>query len=317
MTVELGLTLNNDIKFSSFDLTMPKIITINGPFNFALTLRRYQAFGEDAANCYDGQTFCKVFKAHEKLYLLSLQMQNDAIVLEVWPKTRAQFVWQEAGRIAQKILGWHFALEDFYTFAQSDSVLKLLTEKFHGFRPTLAANLFESLITSITAQQINLRFAFAVRSRLTRRYGEKLSMNGKTYFAFPTPEKLARVRVPSLRRLQFTEKKSEYIIGLARAICAGKLDLESLPQQSDQEIAAQLLPLHGIGRWSVDWLLARGLGRGDAIAAGDLGVRKALQHFYFNGDQKSELELREFAQRWGEFTNLAVHYLLTGMALGA
>jgi DNA-3-methyladenine glycosylase II len=156
-----------------------------------------------------------------------------------------------------------------------------------------------------------------VRSRLTRRYGEKLPVKGKTYFAFPTPEKLARARVPSLRSLQFTGKKSEYIIGLARAICEGKLDLQALSRQSDEEIAAQLLPLHGIGRWSVDWLLARGLGRGEAIAAGDLGVRKAIQHFYFNGQQKSEQELRAFAQRWGEFTNLAVHYLLTGMALGA
>jgi DNA-3-methyladenine glycosylase II len=97
----------------------------------------------------------------------------------------------------------------------------------------------------------------------------------------------------------------------------GRLDLDSLARRSQEEIAEQLLPLHGIGRWTVDWLLARGLGHGDAIAAGDLGVRKAIQHFYFNGEQKSEQELRAFAQRWGGFTNLAVHYLLTGMALGA
>jgi DNA-3-methyladenine glycosylase II len=296
---------------------MPKIMSINGPFDFALTLRRYQAFGEDAANWYDGKIFRKIFGAQGESYLLSLQRQNDTVELDLWPRTRAQAVWQRAEHIAEKILGWHFPLRDFYKFAQNDATLKKLAEKFYGFRPTLAADLFESLVTSITAQQINLRFAFAVRSRLVRRYGERLSMNGETYFAFPTPEKLARVRVPSLRALQFTGKKSEYIIGLARAIHSGRLDLDSLARRSQEEVAEQLLPLHGIGRWTVDWLLARGLGHGDAIAAGDLGVRKAIQHFYFNGEQKSEQELRAFAQRWGEFTNLAVHYLLTGMALGA
>lgn len=296
---------------------MPKILSSNGPFNFALTLRRYQAFGEDAANQYDGQTFRKVFRAHDKLYLLSLRPQAGDVALDVWPKTRATLIAQEAERIAQQILGWHFPVQNFYKFAQNDPILRKLVESFHGFRPTLASDLFETLVTSITAQQINLRFAFAVRSRLIRRYGERLAMNGETYFAFPTPEKLARVRVASLRALQFTEKKSEYLIGLARAISAGKLDLDHLAQQSNEAIAEQLLPLHGIGRWTVDWLLARGLGRGEAIAAGDLAVRKAMQHFYFNGEPKSEQELRDFAQRWGEFTNLAVHYLLTGMALGS
>lgn len=296
---------------------MAKIIAPNGPLNFALTLRRYRAFGEDAANSFDGQTFRKVFRAREKLYLLSLQMQNGAPVLEVWPRTQSDFVWREAEQIAKKILGWHFPLADFYAFAQSDAVLKKLCESFYGLRPTLAANLFESLVTSITAQQINLRFAFAVRSRLIRRYGEKLRFEGATYFAFPAPETLARARLSSLRALQFTEKKSEYIIGLARALREGRLDLQQLPRLSNEEIAARLLPLRGIGRWSVDWLLARGLGRGNAIAAGDLGVCKAIQHFYFNGEKKKEEELRQFARRWGEFTNLAVHYLLTGMALGS
>ena len=62
---------------------MAKIISTNGPCNFALTLRRYQAFGEDAANAFDGRNFRKVFKVRDKLYLLSLQEQNGDITLEV------------------------------------------------------------------------------------------------------------------------------------------------------------------------------------------------------------------------------------------
>ncbi|MCI0695534.1 DNA-3-methyladenine glycosylase [candidate division KSB1 bacterium] len=284
--------------------------------NFALTLRRYQAYGEDAANYFDGKDFRKVFAASDKHFLLSLREANGGVILGVQPPTRSQAVWQAAGHVARKILGLDFPLAAFYQFAKSDSILRELTQKFRGFRPTLSTTPFESIVTSITAQQINLQFAFTVRSRLVRRYGEKLIVNGQTYFAFPQPKKLARAKVSSLRQLQFTGKKSEYTIGLARAIRDGQLDLETLSQQPEENIAEKLMALHGIGRWTVDWFLARCLGRGHAFPAGDLGVRKAVQHFYFNGEPKPEAELREFAKRWGEFANLATHYLLTGLALG-
>jgi DNA-3-methyladenine glycosylase II len=290
---------------------------IDNILNFPLTLRRYQAYGEDAANDFDGAVFRKVFKSGDQLFLLSLQELQGSIHLNLKPATKAPQVWQHAEHLARKILGLDFSLEKFYQFSQSDPVLHELTQKFHGFRPTLATTPFESIVTSITAQQINLQFAFTVRSRLVRRYGEKLAIDGRTYFAFPTPEKLARVKVSSLRQLQFTEKKSEYTIDLAKVVSQGKLDLEKLSQQSDEEITEKLIALRGIGRWTVDWFLARCLGRGHAFPAGDLGVRKAVQHFYFNGKEKSEDELRKFAQRWGEFANLATHYLLTGVALGA
>lgn len=289
----------------------------NGFLNWPLTLRRFQAYGEDAANYFDGKLFRKVFKCSDKHFLLSLQELDGNTHLTLKPATKSPQIWQQAEHLARKILGLDFPLEEFYRFAQSDSVLHELTQKFHGFRPTLSPNPFEMMVTSISAQQINLQFAFTVRSRLVRRYGEKLVVDGQTYYAFPTPEKLARVKVRSLRQLQFTEKKSEYIVDLAKAICAGHLDLETLSQQSDEAIAEKLIALRGIGRWTVDWFLVRCLGRGDAFPAGDLGVRKAVQHFYFNDKEKSEDELRQFARRWGEFTNLATHYLLTGVALGA
>jgi 3-methyladenine DNA glycosylase/8-oxoguanine DNA glycosylase len=57
------------------------------------------------------------------------------------------------------------------------------------------------------------------------------------------------------------------------------------------------------------------LGRGDVIAAGDLGVRKAVGKFYFGGQIPSIDDIRTFAARWGTFQNLAVHYLLAGLRM--
>lgn len=291
------------------------LLTFTGPLNFALTLRRYHAYGEDAANSFDGTIFRKVFSCSSALYLLSLVENNGWPHTHIYPEASPVEIRQAAQRIARKILGLDFDLRAFYKMAEDDAILKSLINKFYGMRPTLCSDLFEMLITSITAQQINLPFAFKVRSRLVRRYGATLLYQDKKYFAFPTSEKLARARLQTLRRLQFTERKSEYIVALARRICDGHLQLDNLPNLSDEEIHEQLTQSRGIGRWTIDWFLARGLGRGSAFPAGDLGVAKAVQHFYFKDKPQSEERLRNFAKRWGNFQNLATHYLLAAYYL--
>jgi DNA-3-methyladenine glycosylase II len=112
--------------------------------------------------------------------------------------------------------------------------------------------------------------------------------------------------------MQFSTRKAEYIIDLSKAIVSGDLNLDALEDLPDEEISARLTGLRGIGRWTVDWFLARYLGRGCAFPAGDLGVRKAVEHYYFHGEKQAEENLRDFARQWGEFTNFVVHYLLLG-----
>lgn len=287
------------------------MLTLNGPLNFPLTLRRYHDFGEDAANLFDGITFQKVFSHNGTLHLLTLTENSHRLHLRLHPTTRRLVVRQEAERLVRQILGLDFVLNAFYVMAQGDPVVRALTAKLYGLRPTLSVDLFEMLVTSIIAQQINLRFAFKVRSRLVRHYGEALVYRGRKYFAFPTPDKLARARLSTLRHMQFTERKAEYIVALARRVCDGHLQLANLKNLSEEEIHDQLTQSRGVGRWTVDWFLARGLGRGSAFPAGDLGVAKAVQHFYFNDKTQTESRLRDFASRWGDFRNLVAHYLLT------
>lgn len=303
---------HNPTEVKSIVRENPLSLSYSGPLNFELTLRRYQAYGEDAANRFDGATFQKVFQFNGALYLLSISEDNGKPALTVYPNKRKIEIQNIAESIARKILGLDFDLVRFYQMAKDDPILRSLAERFHGMRPTLSADLFEILITSITAQQINLQFALTVRSRLIRRYGETLSYKGEKYFAFPTPEKLSRARVQTLRKLQFTERKAEYIIDLSKRIRDGNLNLANLQNASEEEIHETLTQSRGIGRWTVDWFLARGLGRGSAFPAGDLGIAKAVQHFYFNQEKQPEEKLRDFAKRWGEFQNLATHYLLAG-----
>ncbi len=99
---------------------------------------------------------------------------------------------------------------------------------------------------------------------------------------FPTPGAVVHLDVATLRDLQFTTRKSEYILGVAQAALDGTFD--DLASLSNREVVERLTAIRGIGRWSADWLLARCLARPDVVAAGDLGVRKAVSFSYFESD---------------------------------
>jgi DNA-3-methyladenine glycosylase II len=181
--------------------------------------------------------------------------------------------------------------------------------------PPRAPSLFEALVTSITAQQVNLAFATTIRNRLVKQYGQSLTFNGNTFYAFPKPESFAQASLQELRDMQFSWRKAEYVSNLAREVADGTLRLDVFPNLSNAAIIERLMQVRGLGRWTADWLLARGLGRGDVVAAGDLGVRKAVGKFYFGGQTPSIEAVRALATPWGIFQNLAVHYLLAGLRL--
>jgi DNA-3-methyladenine glycosylase II len=138
-----------------------------------------------------------------------------------------------------------------------------------------------------------------VRNRLIQAFGQPF----EHAHAFPTRERLAAVEPADLLPLGFSRRKAEYVVGLARS----DLDLNGLAALPDDEVKARLVELPGIGEWTADWFLARHLARPDAWPAGDLGLRKAVLHFY------REEDTRAAGDHFPGHKNLAAHYLLTGL----
>ena len=288
--------------------------------DFEATLDRYRRYGSDLANWFRDGVFSKVIGTGEGPCLIALYQSGDRIEMCLTARDASaqseSKVIDAALAAARKILGLSFPLHDFYTFASEDPVLAAAVDKYRGLRPNLQVDPFEMLVSSITAQQINLGFAYTVRGRLVAEYGEKLQVDGEEYYAFPTPEILADLQPGDLLPLQFSRQKERYILNLARAIRSGEIDLDRLAELDDASVQEKLTALVGIGRWTADWFLARYLGRGHAIAAGDLAVKRSIERHYFNGERVSEEQIREFASVWGDFTNLAVQYLLADYGSG-
>jgi DNA-3-methyladenine glycosylase II len=296
------------------------VLTPDGPLDAAATLARFRLWGEDPVNRLDGDVFRRLARVGAQLWPYEVRWPGpvEAARLEVRiAGAPSPAVAAVVEREVRSIFGLDFDLPGFYRMAKGDPALAALVEPLYGLRPTLAVSALEMLVGAITAQQVNLTFAFALRARLVCRYGASRVIAGRPLYAFPTAEVLARVRLPALRAMQFSLRKAEYIRGVAQRLASGGLDAAALAAAPDAHVIEQLTALRGLGRWTADWYLARCLGRGPVCPAGDLAVRKAFVYFYGRGRPLSEIAIRRRARAWGPYQNLAVHYLLAGLRLAA
>ena len=265
------------------------LIRLPEPYDFDVSTERYRAFGPDLANLW-----------HEG----GLHRVVDGVEVRIEAAPGGVAVSGLRDNLLRGRVDWYlgiaFDLDAFYEFAQGDAVLARLAVALRGFRPPVAIDPFESLVTSITAQQVSLFSAFAIRNRFVARYG----VQAEHAYAFPERTTVAQASEDELFALGLSRRKAEYVVGLA----AHPIDLDALADLPDDEVKARLTSVRGLGEWTADWYLARHLARPTAWPAGDLGLRNAVRAFYGAAD-----DLRAFGARFEPFQNLAAHYLLTGL----
>ncbi len=266
------------------------LLPLPEPYDFELSTERFRAFGPDRANLWHEGALHRVVGGRE------VRIAAAPGGVDVEPLDAA------TRPAVEKLLGLELALAPFYARAAADPVLARLVRRLAGFRPPLVPDPFEALVTSVTAQQVSLRAAFAIRTRLVEAFGER----GELAYAFPTRERLAAARPEQLVALGFSRRKAECVVGLARS----DLDLDGLAALDDDRVRERITALRGLGPWTAEWFLARHLARPRAWPAGDLGLRKAAEVLY-------GLDVHELGRRLDPFQNLAAHYLLAGMRVAA
>ena len=262
------------------------LLAVPQPYDFDLSLDRFTFWGVDRANVWHSGGLHRVVDGRE----VRISPADQGVDVEPLD--------DRIERVVRKLLGLQLDLPPFHAYAQGDPVLAEAVRRFPGYRPPLAPDPFEALVSSITAQQVSLHSAFAVRSRFIERFG----VPAELAVAFPTRERVAEASEDDLTALGFSRRKAEYVLGIARA----GLDFDELESLPDEEVKARLTALRGIGEWSADWFLGRYLGRPEAWPAGDLALRKAVLALY------PELtDVRAASVRFHPFQNLSAHYLLT------
>jgi DNA-3-methyladenine glycosylase II len=217
--------------------------------------------------------------------------------------------------IAERLLGTGVDLHGFYEVADSDPRLRRLKDQYIGVHPPRFPTLFEALANAVANQQLTLEVGIELLNRFTDLHGVAAPGGDGTLKTFPSAESIAGTAVRPLRELGFSAQKAQYLIGLAEAIVAGEVDADELEVMDRADATEHLQRLRGIGRWSAEYVLLRGLGRLDVFPGDDVGARNKLERFLALPESPSYQQILSILEPWHPYAGMVYfHLLLEGLA---
>lgn len=209
-----------------------------------------------------------------------------------------------------RLLGLHVDLSAFYRFAARQKLLGPLARRFRGMKPPRFASIFECAVNAIACQQVTLTLGIRLLNSLSANYGLAFAKGDTTVHAFPRPDDLAGLRPEGLRRLGFSRQKGRAMIELARSIIEGQIDLEEFAGLPDEEAVERLRNLRGVGRWTAEYILLRGLGRTNVFPGDDAGARNNLMRWLELEEPLDYEGVARTLARWQRFGGLIYLHLL-------
>ena len=208
-------------------------------------------------------------------------------------------------------------LSSFYKLLKKDSELKYMTSEYKGLRLMAIPDLFEALCWSIIGQQINLTFAYKLKRRFTEIYGTKLTYENSDYYLFPKPEIVENIKVEDLLPLQFSNRKAEYLIEIAKQFVSGNISKEILSSKPTNEAIGLLVSVRGIGEWTANYALMKSLKRLECVTYGDVGLYNALHNLKGFDKRPSRETLDLFFDNFKDWEAYTVFYLWRSLAVRA
>ncbi|MEI7576026.1 MAG: DNA-3-methyladenine glycosylase [Armatimonadota bacterium] len=165
--------------------------------------------------------------------------------------------------------------------------------------PLRGANVYESLMSSILYQQLSTKAATTIRGRL--------------YALFPghdapPPEGLMALSLEELRAVGVSRQKAGYLQDLASK-ASSIPSIEELGTMGDEEIIQRLIPIKGIGRWSIEMLLMFTFGRMDVLPVDDMGVQEGMKRLLGLEARPKKKEMEALAEPWKPYRSVASWYL--------
>src|SRR5262249_18407546 len=134
----------------------------------------------------------------------------------------------------------------------------------------------EAVVNAFACQQLSLDVGLELLNRLAAVCGVRCGPAGDVHYSFPAPRNAALMSPAEYRAIGFSRQKARAVLTLARAIERGAVDIEALSRKDDATVCAQLMALRGVGRWSAEYVMLRGLGRLHVFPGDDTGAQKRL-----------------------------------------
>ena len=177
-----------------------------------------------------------------------------------------------------------------------DPILSQIIQKYPKPHLNPHGNVVHTLIKSVVGQQISVQAADATWRRMVELLGEV------------SPDKINESDVMGLRGCGLSLRKAEYILGIAKMWEDGFLDVD-WQSLEESEVIGRLLPIRGVGPWTVDMVMIFSLGFRDVLPVGDIGLLRAVENNYSNGKKLQLEEVKRIAEPWRPFRTVATWYL--------
>lgn len=239
----------------------------------------------------------------------SEDVEHPALFVEIQSDRKISRAIRDAGlHWARNTLNLDQNPRYFLALGKQDAPLRQLQEQFRGMRPVRIASPYESLIWAIIGQQIHVAFARRLKYRFLEHCGDQVRMDGHLYPVFPEPEQVLLADQQKLAALQFSHQKSGYIAAVSAAVVDGRLNFDAIRALPQEQAISHLLKFRGIGRWTAEYVLMRGLGYSDCIPAADIGLRKVAGELYGLGRTASEKEVRDITEQFHGWRSWVAFY---------
>ncbi len=284
------------------------------PFRLDLTAWTLRRRPDNMIDRWDGQTYRRVLVENGNPFEIAVtQFEQSGM-----PRLRVSVTGEVPGSdekayvnaVLERLLGIHVDLTEFYRFCENDEVLRSPANQFRGLKPPRFPTYFETLVNAIACQQITLTVGIRLLNRLTEACGLPIETEKGLFHTFPRPQQLANMDIEKLREMGFSYRKARYLTDLAQAVIEGQFDLEEIEKLDDQKAVNRLCTLKGVGRWTAEYFLLRGLGRTHIFPGDDVGARNHLQRWLRLSEPMNYDEVHKSLRQWDAYGGLIYFHLL-------
>ena len=289
------------------------------PFRLDLTVWTLRRRRRNAIDRWDGHTYRRIVVVGERPTELAIRQTGSStaprLIVTATPSLRNTSDRRNVRLIVDRLLGPRIDLREWYRMADGDQRLRALAARFRGMKPPRFPTVFEALVNGFACQQLSLIVGLELLNRLAALCNVGRDREDSMTYAFPSPHDMARVPPSRLQAIGFSRQKVRALLALAGGIDSETVDVSGLMHDSDDAARAKLLELRGVGRWTAEYVLLRGLGRLHVFPGDDVGAQKSLARWLGRPDVLDHAGVTRSVARWHPYAGLVYfHLLLDGLS---
>ncbi|MEA2490519.1 MAG: AraC family transcriptional regulator [Acidobacteriota bacterium] len=273
---------------------MPLDVPLPRGYRPEYPLRYFARDPESPSERVTGTTIAKAFVLDGKPRLLTIDLGKTAARCSV-----------KLPRVIDRMLGLHCNPAPFERFVAANPRYAPLIAGRRGLRIPMTPTVFEGIVWAIVGQQVNLAFAYKLRRVVTELAGTPVG----GLIAHPDAAAVAKLDYDDLTRRQFSRRKAEYLIDVARLIATGTLDVEGMPGAAPEEVYDELMAVRGFGEWTTNYVMMRSCGFLDCVPYGDSGLASGLRKFFALETRPTREDTEHLMKPFSPYRSLATFHL--------